>query len=171
MKKHNNHINFAAYGRRTPDAPDVAPVMWALGVGMKRMTTISAYVYWPLLYFVVYMPFVVPRLDRWHHIPFWITWLAIIGFISILAACGVRKSHRAICFHAFGMSFFLQGFIFAMSRLSMPGFLKSYEASFMPDAAVPVLIVGTAAVGLGEIGHFITERKERASNQVVVATS
>jgi len=138
---------------------------------MKWMTIILAYVYWPLLYFTVYMPFIVPRLGGWRNIPFWITWPAIVGFIALLAACGMRRSHKAILIHSFAVALFLQVFIFAMSRLHMPGFLKSYEAGVVPDTVVPVFIVGIIAAALGETGRLVIGLKGRTSNQAVEATS
>ncbi|OGX33584.1 MAG: hypothetical protein A3I43_01305 [Omnitrophica WOR_2 bacterium RIFCSPLOWO2_02_FULL_50_19] len=131
---------------------------------MKSMTTILGYVYWPLLYFAVYLPVIVPRLDQWHHIPSWFTWSVLLGFVVVLGALGVKTSHKAIALHAFGIACFLQGFIFAMSRLNMPSFLKSYEAGFLPDAILPIFIVATIIAVLAEVGHSVVILKGRASN-------
>jgi hypothetical protein len=126
---------------------------------MNWLITILAYVYWPLLYFAVYTPFIVPRLNQWQCTPFWITWPTIVGFIAILVASGMKRSHKSILIRAFSLSLFLQGFIFAMSRLHMPSFLKSYEAGFLPDAVVPVLLLGITATVLGEAGRFAAKRQ------------
>ena len=129
------------------------------------MTTILVYVYWPLLYFTVYVPFIIPRLNTWNQIPFLVTGFGIFGFVALLAACGMRKTHKSIFIHSFGVALFLEVFIFAMSRLSMPGFLKSYENGFLPDAVVPILILGIIMTTLGESGRFASKWKRRTSNQ------
>jgi hypothetical protein len=122
---------------------------------MKWMTTALGYVYWPLLYFIAYIPFIIPRLDQWRQIPFWVTWPAICGFVALLVACGMRRSRRTILINAFGLALFLAVFIFTISRLNMPGFLKSYEAGFLPDALVPVMFLTITAAALGEVGRFM----------------
>jgi hypothetical protein len=131
---------------------------------MKWMTTALAYVYWPLLYFGVYIPFIIPRLHQWRQIPFWVTWPAILGFIGLLIACGMRRTHKAILIHAFGLALFLALFIFAMSRLNMPSFLKSYEGGFMPDALVPVASLAVTATLFGEVGRFVRKPRMITSN-------
>jgi len=144
--------------------------MVKIRVRMKWMATILGYAYWPLLYFAVYLPFIVPRLDQWKYIPFWIPGLEIIGFIVVLAALGMSSSHKSILFHAFGISLFLQVSIFAMSRLHMPSFLKSFEGGFLPDAILPVLLLGTIIAVLGEAGHFVVALKRRTFNKTADAT-
>ncbi len=128
---------------------------------MERITTVFAYAYWPLLYFGVYMPLVVPRLHQWSHIPFWITWIAFIGFILVLAASGMREHHKSILIHAFGIALFRQAFVFAMPRLHMPSFLKSYEAGFFPEALARILILTIVAGTLGECDRFFVKPKKR----------
>ena len=131
---------------------------------MKWMTIALAYVYWPLLYFAVYVPFIVPRLHQWQYIPSWITWPAVIGFGVILAASGIRRTHKAILIHAVGVALFVEVFIFAMSRLQMRSFHKSYEGGFMPDALLPTAILAATAAVFGEVGRFMTELRKKTSN-------
>ncbi|MCK5113596.1 MAG: hypothetical protein KAR11_02390 [Phycisphaerae bacterium] len=128
---------------------------------MKLITLILGYVYCPLLYFTIYLPCIVPRLEGWRQIPPWITWTTVVGFIIVLTALGIRRSHKSICIHAFGIALFLEVFVFAMSRLHMPSFNKSYEAGFLPDAILPILILGIVITVLGEAGRFVAELKRR----------
>lgn len=137
---------------------------------MKFMTIVLGYAYWPLLYFGVYLPFIVPRLDGWHHIPFWITWPAMLAFIVILAALGTRCTHKAIILHAFGIAFFLQAFIFTMSKFHMPSFLKSYEARLFSHAILPILSLVVVVIAMGEVGHLVMRFKQRTSNKALEPT-
>jgi hypothetical protein len=132
---------------------------------MKLTAVILGYVYWPLLYFGVYLPFIVPELTQWNRIPFWIVWPPIIGFIVVLISLGIRRSHKLILIHSFGIALFLQILTFALSRFQMPGFLKSYETGFLPDAIAPVLLFGIIAGVLSETGRYVVKLKERGSNQ------
>ncbi len=128
---------------------------------MKPITIILGYVYWPLLYFAVYLPVIVPRLDQWHRIPILITWIVFLGFIVVLGALGFKTSHKAIVLHAFGIACFTEGFFFAMSAFSMPAFLKSYEAGFLPDAMLDIPITAIIITVLAEAGHYIAILRER----------
>jgi methylmalonyl-CoA mutase cobalamin-binding domain/chain len=134
-------------------------------ISMSWLTTILSYVYWPLLYFAVYIPFIVPRLNHWQHIPFWITWPPIVGFIVVLVACGMKRSHKSILVRAFALALFLQGFIFVMSQLNMSGFLKAYEAGFLPDVVAPIIFFGITATIFGEAGRFAAKLRIKNQNK------
>ena len=126
-----------------------------MGTKMKWMWIIFAYAYCPLIYLTVYIPLVLPRLDHWSHIPFWILMPLIIGFVIIIAAFGIRRSHRSILINSFGIALVLQAFSFSLSRLHMPGFHKFTETGFIPDSIKIILISGIFVFIIAEFGRIL----------------
>jgi len=133
---------------------------------MKWITIILGYLFFPLLYFTIYLPFIIPRLNEWHRIPFLIMRLTIIAYVIILAGFGIKNSHKTIVIHAFGISCFIHVFMFTMSVLRMPSFLKSYESGFLPEAIPSIVILGIAVALLAEAGHVVLRMKGGTSNML-----
>jgi hypothetical protein len=109
---------------------------------------LAAYVYQPVLYFAVYLPFIVPRLPGWTHIPLPIHVAVIGGYLAVLLVAGRSLDHRRIALHALGIEASNGVFTFLMARLQMPAFLKSYEAYDNPWTAAAVLWEVSEIVGV-----------------------
>ena len=81
-----------------------------------------------------------------------------------------EKFPQSNFFHAFGITFLLQVFVFALSRLNMSGFHKAYASGFIPNTTVSVLFLIIMISTLCEAGHWIEELKRRVFKKVVQAT-
>jgi len=129
----------------------------------KLAFTLLAYIYWPVAYFGVYLPFVVPSLGRWKQIPVWIPIIMGLGFVLILVSMGIHNSQKANFLHAIGIQISLLFFLFLMVKLVMPGFKKSeYGANgrFLEDLIVlvaPIMIMFAVAEG----GRILLTKKDR----------
>ncbi len=127
----------------------------------------AAYVYQPTLYFAVYLPFVVPRLPGWTHVPLPVHVAVVGGFVTVLLVAGRSLGHRGIALHALGIVVANSVFTYTMAALRMPAFLKSHEA--YGDAWVANFLwdVGGAVVAMP--GIMAVLEAGRALNRVMRA--
>jgi hypothetical protein len=125
---------------------------------VKIAIPLLAYAYWPLLYFGIYLPLIVPRLNQWEHIPYWLIIGSIMGFIVVVAKLGSRSIQRAIIFHAIGISIFVELFLFFMVYLGMPGFRNPNETSLL-GSILSIVIMAICLVTLAEAGYFLVQKK------------
>jgi hypothetical protein len=113
-------------------------------IKIKTATVLLAYGYWPLFYFAVYLPLIVPKLDHWKHIPLWIFLASVFGFIVLLAGVGAKHKTKTNFFHAIGIAASLYLFQFLLKSLSLPGFRKpgfsDILASFLSILVVFILL-------------------------------
>ena len=93
---------------------------------------VAAYVYWPAIYLAVYVPFVVPRLPTWNHVPTPF-FLAIVGvYIVVLLLAGRSLGHGWIALHAIGIALSADAFALVVSWLRAPGFRKAFQVGLDP---------------------------------------
>jgi hypothetical protein len=120
--------------------------------------TLLAYIYWPLLYIAIYLPFIIPRLVEWKRVPLWILLAVSLGFAVLLAGMGTRYKTKANAFHAIGITVLLSLFMFMAASLSWPGFKKPGSGSFNALASsLSVLII----FALLETGRIVATRTAR----------
>src|SRR5207248_1703609 len=62
------------------------------------------YLYWPVIYLLVYRPFILPRLSSWDHVPLTLVAVVAGGYVALLLAAGRRRTHGAIALHALGIA-------------------------------------------------------------------
>jgi len=132
----------------------------------RAATTLLAYLLFPLLYFTVYLPLIVPRLAGWHRIPYGITISLGAIYLLVVAAVGVGRSHKTILLHALGLAGSIHVFIFIVSRLQMPGFLKAYESRFFPEAIPRILVTGILLTLVAEAGRFVSRARRNGPTGV-----
>jgi hypothetical protein len=119
---------------------------------------VTAYLYWPVVYFAVYLPFILPRLPAWDHIPAAIVAAVLGGYVTVLVAAGRALDHRRIVLHTVGIAVSIYAFSLVMASLSAPAFLKAFEGGFDPwdvlataAHAVVVLVFLEAGRALGRL--------------------
>jgi len=83
---------------------------------------VAAYLYWPVIYLAVYLPFIVPRLPAWDHVPAVVVATILGGYVVVLLAAGRSLDHRRIALHAIGIALSVDAFSLAMSALRTPAF-------------------------------------------------
>jgi hypothetical protein len=129
----------------------------------KLIFTFLAYIYWPAAYFGIYLPFLVPRLEDWRHIPYWIPIALGLGFIFVLANMGKHLSTKVNVLNAIGIWASILLFMLLMGKLTMPGFKKvayGVKGRLIEELIVlvaPMLIMFAVAEG----GRILLTRKAR----------
>ncbi len=127
----------------------------------KLAATLLAYAYWPIVYFGIYLPFIVPSLDRWKRIPPGIVFAACLGFATVLVNMGRHHSTKANFLHAIGIQGSLLIFFFLLAKLAMPGFKKSESGieggalELLAGVLLPVVIIFALAEG----GRILISKK------------
>lgn len=119
---------------------------------------VAAYLYWPAIYLVVYLPFIVPRLPTWDHVPATLLVAILAGYIALLIAAGRGRDHRRIALHALSIAVSVDAFSLLVAWLRTPGFGKTFQSVLDPwDSlatalhAVVVLVCLEAGRALGRL--------------------
>jgi hypothetical protein len=126
-------------------------------IRIRAAIVFLAYAYWPLLYFVVYLPLIVPKLAQWKRIPLWIFLASVFGFVALLAGVGATHKTKVNLFHAIGVTVFLHLFLFILRGLSLPGFRNTAGYFDVLTILLPMLIVFV----LLESGRILVPKKAR----------
>ena len=116
--------------------------------------TVVGYLYWPALYFGLYLPFIMPRLPHWTSVPLVIVVTVFSGFAVVLVAAGRSLDHRRIGLHALGIVASIEVFTLVMARLQMPAFQKGAEGDDPWELLGAAAGVAVVAVML-EAGHAL----------------
>lgn len=126
----------------------------------KLAITILAYAYWPIAYFGIYLPLIVPSLDHWTRIPLWILFLICLGFAIVLISMGKWYSTKANLLHALGLHVSLLLFLSLLAKLVMPGFKKGGSGKGgILDLLINVLLPIMIIFALEEGGRVLMPRK------------
>jgi hypothetical protein len=105
---------------------------------------VAAYLYWPVIYLAVYLPFIVPRLPAWDHVPAAIVATILGGYVAVLLAAGRSLEHRRVVLHAIGIAVSVDAFSRVISALRTPAFARTFDGVDPWDAlamAVHALMV------------------------------
>ena len=93
---------------------------------------IAAYLYWPVIYLIVYRPFILPRLASWSHVPLTLVAIVAGGYVALLLAAGRRRPHGAIALHALGIALWVEALSLLVGWLQTPGFGRMLASGFDP---------------------------------------
>ena len=93
---------------------------------------IAAYLYWPLIYLLVYRPFILPRLSSWDHVPLTLAAAVLAGYVALLLAAGRRRTHGAIALHALGIPLAVEALSLLVGWLQSPRFGKTLASGVDP---------------------------------------
>jgi hypothetical protein len=124
----------------------------------------AAYLYWPVIYLAVYLPFIVPRLPSWDHVPAAVVATILGGYVAVLLAAGRALDHRRIVGHAIGIAVSVDAFSLVMSALRTRAFAKAFEG-FDPWDALAMAVHALMALGCLEAGRALA-RATRARRSV-----
>ena len=116
---------------------------------------VAAYLYWPALYLAVYLPFIMPRLPEWDHVPVAFVGTILGGYVVLLVAAGRALDHRRIALHAIGIAVSVDAFALVMSALRTPAFFKTFEGGFDPWDALATVVHALAVLGCLEAGRAL----------------
>ena len=116
---------------------------------------VAAYLYWPGLYLAVYLPFIMPRLPEWDHIPVAIVATILGGYVVLLVAAGRGRDHRRIVLHAIGIAVSVDVFSLVVSALRTPAFRKTFEGGFDPWDALATGVHALVVLGCLEAGRAL----------------
>jgi hypothetical protein len=127
---------------------------------------VAAYLYWPTIYLAVYLPFIVPRLPTWDHVPGGVIAAILASYLALLLAAGRGRDHRRIAVHALGIAVSVDAFSLLVAWLRTPGFGKTLASGFDPwEALVTVLhaLVVLVALEAGRVlGRLASARRSPA---------
>jgi hypothetical protein len=116
---------------------------------------VAAYLYWPVIYLVVYRPFILPRLSSWSHVPLTLVAVVAGGYVALLLAAGRRRTHRAIALHALGIALWVEGLSLLIAWLQTPGFGRML-ASFDPWEVLVTAVHAIVVLACLEAGRALT---------------
>jgi hypothetical protein len=95
---------------------------------------IAAYLYWPVIYLAIVLPFIVPRLPTWDHVPFALAAAIVGGYVALLLAAGRGRDHGRIALHALGIAVGVDAFTLLVAGVRRPG--QTLAAAFDPWEAL-----------------------------------
>ena len=125
---------------------------------MKKLLTVGivfSYIYWILLYFLIYLPLIIPRLSVWNNIPYIILILPIILFNILIASLGCNLSQKSIILNSIGNIIVIELFILTCSLFNLPAFKKSFEGNAVIDVLKHVLFLFVLLFINYEIGYLL----------------
>jgi hypothetical protein len=125
---------------------------------------VAAYLYWPVIYLAVYLPFIVPRLPAWDHVPAAIVATILGGYVALLLAAGRSLAHRRIALHAIGIAVSVDAFSRVMSALRTPAFARTFDG-FDPWDALAMVVHALMVLACLEAGRALG-RATRARRSV-----
>jgi hypothetical protein len=119
------------------------------------MLIVAAYLYWPVMYVVLYRPFILPRLSSWSHVPLTLVGAVVLGYIALLLAAGRRQEHARIMLHALGIAVVVEAFLLLVGWLQAPGFVKAVEMAFDPWEALVTAVHAIVVLACLEAGRAL----------------
>lgn len=130
---------------------------------IKLFVYFIIFLYYPIVYFTVYLPIIVPRLQFWNHIPIWILILFFGIYSLIIIFIGFFSSQKIILINTIMLSMISELFSITMAILKMPGFLKNnvIEAyysneGYLTEISLEFSIYFVSILLLFEIGYLIS---------------
>ena len=91
---------------------------------LKIILIFFGHFYFPLLYFILYLPIILPKLDSWHKIPMWIPITIIAIYTIILLFIGFISSQIKILIYSISIILIIEFFSFLFTYLRLPCFKK-----------------------------------------------
>ena len=117
---------------------------------------VAAYLYWPVIYLLVYRPFILPRLSSWDHVPLTLVAVVAGGYVALLLAAGRRRTHGAIALHALGIALTVEALSLLFAWLQTPGFRKIFASGFDPWEVLVTAVHAIVVLGCLEAGRALT---------------
>jgi len=129
---------------------------------MNIFLALSAVLVYPLFYFVLYLPIIVPRLQQGSSLPWWVVLPHIIAAI-FLVLLGVRLAPNKLFGYAIGITVSFEGYLFWMALLQMPGFRKTeiHSVKLVLLSASIVLVLVTTGLAIGYMMRHVLEWRRR----------
>jgi len=134
----------------------------------SRRSTISlmvASVLYPILvYVLVYIPFLVPRLQRWSAIPYWYEVILALPYLAIILLLGGTLSYRWMLRWAGILAFVVVSMTQVLYRLSAPGFVKAEYCDSVLDTSVLFFVyflIVTVILLLGRLAVYMRSDNKR----------
>jgi hypothetical protein len=116
---------------------------------------VVAYLYWPVVYLLVYRPFILPRLSSWDHVPLTLVGVVVGGYVALLVAAGRRQRHARIVLHALGIAAVVEAFLLLVGWLQAPGFVKASEMALDPWEALVTAVHAIVVLACLEAGRAL----------------
>ena len=115
----------------------------------------AAYLYWPVVYFAVFLPFIVPRLPARDYVPAVIAAGAIAGYLGVLLLAGRHLDHRRIALHSLGMAVSVDVFAFGVSALRMHSFPTALDRGVDPWDGLAMIVNVVVVLACLEAGRAL----------------
>ena len=117
---------------------------------------IVAYLYWPVIYLIVYRPFILPRLSSWDHVPLTLLGAIAIGYLAVLVAAGRRRTHRAIALNALGIALAVEALSLLVAWVQTPAVGRIFASGFDPWEALAMAVHAVVVLACLEVGRALT---------------
>lgn len=126
--------------------------------------------YFSLVYGLVYMPLIVPRLAAWSSIPAWLLVAIGVPFLVLAALFGSSSRQRDLMLGVVGIATGNAVAVGVAAKAGWPGFHETV-APFTETLPAVFVAVGAVALISGEVGHALgrmtggSSQKPRASER------